>query len=125
MEPIQRQKCLDMIRQFLSENTPEVVRKMEKEDLYVWVSIKPFVALTFSTISDIYKLGMFTLANLTAHGPNRDLILSGDLRDDVISAAMYPAPCGVSYAQKILANYPYVYIPALRSIIMRKLLVPQ
>jgi len=102
----------------MSLHSPNVVRELENRDHYTWVSLKPFVELTFSTIPTVQQLGLFTLANLTSSATNRDILKRDDLKDDVIAAALNTKEG--NYGQQILQNYGNLYVPKLYALLKRQ-----
>eukprot|EP01124_Arcella_intermedia_P017486 TRINITY_DN24247_c0_g1_i1.p1 TRINITY_DN24247_c0_g1~~TRINITY_DN24247_c0_g1_i1.p1 ORF type:complete len:380 (+),score=87.38 TRINITY_DN24247_c0_g1_i1:40-1179(+) len=102
---------------FLSTYTPQQMRQEEEEGCYSWVSLLPFLKLTFSPNEQIQQLGLFSLANLTTSGLNQKLLQNQQLTDNVLAAALCH-PC--SYSQQILINYKKYPIPSLKSIIQAK-----
>jgi len=105
-----------MITDFMKNYTPKMVREIEERKRYIWVSIKPFVELIYSGFPVVKQLGMFSLANLTCHAPNRFLLMNnGDFKDDIIAAAYCMKD--ISYGLTILENFGFKYVPKLSSLI--------
>jgi len=99
-----QEKALEQIGEFLRTERPESVRSIEDRLMYIWVSMKPYVPLVYSTIREIYMLGMFALANLTYKEENRRLLIEEDLKDKVLCLGWAAHPDARTYGQTIAKN---------------------
>jgi len=99
-----RTKALEQISNFVKVETPEAVRSIEDRLMYIWISMKPYVPLVYSSVKELYLLGMFALANLTGKADNRNLLAQEDLRDKVICLSWTAQPEAKVFAQSIYKN---------------------
>jgi len=99
-----RAKGLAQIANFVKVETPEAVRSIEDRLMYIWISMKPYVPLVYSSVKELYLLGMFALANLTGKADNRNLLVQEDLRDKVLCLSWTEQSEAKVFAQNIYKN---------------------
>jgi len=99
-----RTKGLAQIANFVKVETPEAVRSIEDRLMYIWISMKPYVPLVYSSVKELYMLGMFALANLTGKAENRNLLVQEDLRDKVLCLSWTEQSEAKVFAQSIYKN---------------------
>jgi len=99
-----RTKGLAQIANFVKVETPEAVRSIEDRLMYIWISMKPYVPLVYSSVKELYMLGMFALANLTGKAENRNLLVQEDLRDKVLCLSWTEQAEVKVFAQSIYKN---------------------
>jgi len=99
-----RAKGLAQLANFVKVETPEAVRSIEDRLMYIWISMKPYVPLVYSSVKELYMLGMFALANLTGKAENRNLLVQEDLRDKVLCLSWTEQSEAKVFAQSIYKN---------------------
>lgn len=125
------EKSLSIVQKFLDSTTPDKVKEVEEKNQYRWVTLKPFVALLDCIHYEVFLLGLFSLANLTAKGlmeeaetdcaaENVEILEQTDnLMDKVLSYRWCPLAQSHDYITTISKNLQYK-IPSLQSIIEQK-----
>jgi hypothetical protein len=99
-----RSQANGQIMKFIQTETPEGVRSIEDRLMYIWISMRPYVPLVYSSVKEIYLLGMFALANLTGKADNRRLLVEEELGDKVLCLAWTNCPEAKVFADSISKN---------------------
>jgi len=120
-----RSQANGQIMKFIQTETPEGVRSIEDRLMYIWISMRPYVPLVYSSVKEIYLLGMFALANLTGKADNRRLLVEEELGDKVLCLAWTNCPEAKVFAdsisKNIVANSKPSEPPSLYSIVFNYL----
>jgi hypothetical protein len=99
-----RSQANAQIMKFIQTETPEGVRSIEDRLMYIWISMRPYVPLVYSSVKEIYLLGMFALANLTGKADNRRLLVEEELSDKVLCLSWTNCPEAKVFADSISKN---------------------
>jgi len=99
-----RAQANGQIMKFIQTETPEGVRSIEDRLMYIWISMRPYVPLVYSSVKEIYLLGMFALANLTGKADNRRLLVEEELSDKVLCLSWTNCPEAKVFADSISKN---------------------
>jgi len=104
VKPDALNQALGQIMKFIQTETPEGVRSIEDRLMYIWISMRPYVPLVYSTVKELYLLGMFALANLTGKADNRRLLEEEELKDKVLCFSWTSCEEAKGYSQTIYKN---------------------
>lgn len=99
-----RLQGLSQIEKFVKTETPEGVRAVEDRLMYIWISMRPYSPLVYSSIKEIFLLGMFSLANLTGKAENRKILEYEELKDKIMCLSWTNLPEAKNFAQMIYKN---------------------